>query len=398
MANRPRAPVSAIAAIAAIAACFGLVTWPGTFCGPVKQRFHVDFAKGTSTGSHGRLPPRPPRAVRQETKESSGWQRGWKAVLCLLGAGVFWTGMYLLFFTATSYITELVEHSPDLEVASFVLLSIIPITLVQKGAVEYGVVRPLTILANSMPSTGLKHVIESAIPGSRNLVVAVLIFFSVNLLASAAPEQAHVVLPKKFAALDPDGNGILTGPEFEGVVRSFSVKVLSALFHFELGLCAISAIQKPKGYSPQNQDVIDKYWRALDYRRPKAVALYLAMNAIILMSTVGGTLRAWGLSPKSILALGGVGGLAFGLASQNLVGNFMSGILLIVNRQFSVGDTIETNGVTGVVRSMGWTFIEIESGENLVMLPNMMVVNEMVTQIGHYSADNGNASAALKES
>ena len=76
----------------------------------------------------------------------------------------------------------------------------------------------------------------------------------------------------------------------------------------------------------------------------------------------------------------------------------MSGILLIVNRQFSVGATIETNGVTGVVRSMGWTFIEIESGENLVMLPNMMVVNEMVTQIGHYSADNGNASAALKES
>ena len=398
MTNRLRAPVSAIAAIAT---CFGLVTGLA-FCGPVKQRFHVDFAKGTRGISRGRLHhSRPPRkAVTQTNEESvSRWQRGWKAVLGLLGAGMFWTGMYLLFFTATSYITELVEHSPDLEVASFVLLSIIPITLVQKGAVEYGVVRPLTILANCMPSKGLKHIIESAIPGSRNLVVAVLIFFSVNLLASAAPEQAHVVLPKKFAALDPDGNGILTGPEFEGVVRNVSVKLLSALFYFELGLYGISAIQKPKGYSPQNKDLIDRYWRALDYRRPKAVVLYLAMNAVILMSTVGGILRAWGLSPKSILALGGVGGLAFGLASQNLVGNFMSGILLIVNRQFSVGDMIETNGVTGVVKSMGWTFIEIESGENLVMLPNVMVVNEMVTQIGHYSADNGNASAApLKES
>ena len=152
------------------------------------------------------------------------------------------------------------------------------------------------------------------------------------------------------------------------------------------------ALQKPNGYNPQNNDVIDTYWRQLDYRRPKAVALYLALNALILASTVGAALRAWGLSPKSILALGGVGGLAFGLASQNLVGNFMSGILLIVNRQFSVGDTIETSGVKGIVRRMGWTFIEIESGQDLVMLPNMMVVNAMVTQIDYYPTDSSKTS------
>ena len=364
--------------------------WPLAFCGPTVPAGPADFA-GRQLRSPHRLRQPPRKAVSSgDEKTLSGWQRAWKALLCLFGAGIFWTGLYLLFFTATSYITEMVEHSPDLEVASFVLLSIIPIILVQRGGVELGVVRPLTTLADCMPTKGLKHIVESAIPGARNLVVAVLIFFSVNLLASAAPEQAHVKLPKKFASLDPDGNGILTGPEFEAEVRNFSVKVLSALFHFELGMFGISALQKPKGYSPQNKDVIDKYWRDLDYRRPKAVALYLALNAVILMSTVGGTLRAWGLSPKSILALGGVGGLAFGLASQNLVGNFMSGILLIVNRQFSVGDTIETNGVTGKVRSMGWTFIELESEENLVMLPNMMVVNAIVTQVGHY----GNTTAS----
>ena len=144
-------------------------------------------------------------------------------------------------------------------------------------------------------------------------------------------------------------------------------------------------MQKPEGYPAKGKDVIDTYWRNLDFRRPKAVLLYLALNALILMSSMSGCLRAWGLSPSHILALGGVGGLAFGLASQNLVGNFMSGILLIVNRQFSVGDLIETNGIKGKVTKMGWTFIEIESGDDLVMLPNDMVVNAMVTQIGHYS-------------
>ena len=35
--------------------------------------------------------------------------------------------------------------------------------------------------------------------------MGVLLFFSVNLLASAAPEKAQLALPEKFAALDPDG-------------------------------------------------------------------------------------------------------------------------------------------------------------------------------------------------
>lgn len=228
--------------------------------------------------------------------------------------------------------------------------------------------------------------------------MGVLLFFTFNLLASAAPEQAQLVLPEKFKALDPDGNGILTAPEFEGEVRKFTVKLLTALAYFEplgmafegfewlrTGLFGLTAIQKPKGYGADGLDLMDRYWKGVDFRRPKTVVLCLALNASILLSTVSGVLRAWGLSPRSILALGGVGGLAFGLASQNLVGNFMSGILLIVNRQFSVGDMISTNGVKGRVKSMGWTFIEIESGSDLVMLPNTMVVNAMITQIDHYA-------------
>ena len=59
-----------------------------------------------------------------------------------------------------------------------------------------------------------------------------MLFFSINLLASAAPERAQIALPQKFAALDPDGNGVLTGPEFESVVRSFTVKEQTCLIFF----------------------------------------------------------------------------------------------------------------------------------------------------------------------
>jgi len=49
-------------------------------------------------------------------------------------------------------------------------------------------------------------------------------------------------------------------------------------------------------------------------------------------------------------------------------------------------------GVKGIVRRMGWTFIEIESGQDLVMLPNMMVVNAMVTQIDYFPTDSSKTS------
>lgn len=353
---------------------------------------HPELLRGSS---HTRdMRPMRTRAVESHSDASmSQWQKAWKAILSLFGGVTFGVGIYLLFFKATSSITSMVSGSPELEIASFVLLSLIPLILVQQGAVEVGVVEPMQTLASCMPTRGLKHIIQSAIPGTRNVMVGVLLFFSVNLLASAAPEKAQLALPEKFAALDPDGNGVLTGPEFESEVRKFTVKILTALFYFECGLFGITSLQKPDGYPPEGRDVIDTYWRNLDFRRPKAVVLYLALNALILMSTVSGVLRAWGLSPSHILALGGVGGLAFGLASQNLVGNFMSGILLIVNRQFSVGDFIETNNIKGKVTKMGWTFIEIESGDDLVMLPNVMVVNAMITQIGHYSRSSKPAAS-----
>ncbi|CAJ1392281.1 unnamed protein product [Effrenium voratum] len=251
----------------------------------------------------------------------------------------------------------------------------------RKGYVQYGVDQTCKALARVMPSPGLRHIVEVARPGLHNLMTGLLLFFSVNLLASAVPQQAKFVLPDKLKALDPNRDGVLTGPEVEELVRNFSLKLFSVLFYLESGLFGMAALQKPKDYQAQGKDVLDKYWRELDYRKPKAVLLFLALNAAIVSTTASGCLRAWGLSPRSILALGGVGGLAFGLAAQNLVGNFMGGILLIVNRQFNVGDIIDTNGVQGKVRRMGWINIEIQSGTDLVMLPNAMVLGQKITHI-----------------
>eukprot|EP00439_Symbiodinium_sp_Y106_P064137 s2688_g10.t1 len=262
-----------------------------------------------------------------------------------------------------------------------------------KGAVRLGVDKPLNTLARYMPTFGLQHIVKSAIPGAHNLMTALLLFFAVNLLVAAVPESVHFELPENLKVLDPDHNGILTGTEMGIVVRTLSIKLLRVLCYLETGLFALMAIAKPKSHQATSNDVIDQYWRSVDRKVMKPVIISILLHAVILLYTASGVLRTLGLAPRSILALGGVSGLAFGLAAQNLVGNFMSGLLLVLNRQFTVGDFIETNGIQGKVLAMGWTFIEIQRGEDLVMLPNSEVVGTTVVQIGRFSGAGGHASS-----
>lgn len=307
----------------------------------------------------------------------------------LVGGACFWGLMYWLFFKAVAHITKLVQAIPELEIGSFLALSLIPLLLVRKGAVRCGVDKPLDTLARYMPSFGLRHVVRSAVPGAHNLMTALLLFFAVNLLVAAVPESVHFELPEHLKVLDPDHNGILTGTELGIVVRTLSIKLLRVLCYLETGLFALTAIAKPKTHKATSNDVIDQYWRNVDRKVMKPVIISILLHAVILLYTASGVLRTLGLAPRSILALGGVSGLAFGLAAQNLVGNFMSGLLLVLNRQFTVGDYIETNGIQGKVLAMGWTFIEIQRGEDLVMLPNSQVIGTTVVQIGRLADPGG---------
>ena len=84
------------------------------------------------------------RASETDAKTLSQWQKTWKASLSLLGGVTFGLGIYLLFFKATSMITAMVSGSPELEIISFVALSLIPLILVQQG----GAVNPRSPLLN----------------------------------------------------------------------------------------------------------------------------------------------------------------------------------------------------------------------------------------------------------
>lgn len=64
----------------------------------------------------------------------------------------------------------------------------------------------------------------------------------------------------------------------------------------------------------------------------------------------------FGLSLSGLMAFGGIGGIALGLASKDVLSNFFSGVMLFYDRQFNIGDWISSpdREIEGTVQEIGW--------------------------------------------
>lgn len=82
----------------------------------------------------------------------------------------------------------------------------------------------------------------------------------------------------------------------------------------------------------------------------------------------------------SMLAGVGIIGLALGFAFQDIAANFISGVIIAVQKPFKVGDMIETHDYFGVIERITLRTIDIRqtTGE-VVWLPNKMVFENPVT-------------------
>jgi small conductance mechanosensitive channel len=83
-----------------------------------------------------------------------------------------------------------------------------------------------------------------------------------------------------------------------------------------------------------------------------------------------------------LLAVIGAAGFVIAFALQNSLGNFASGILILVFRPFDVGDMIEVSGILGTVKSMNLLSIQILTPDNkLVVIANNQVWGDAITNV-----------------
>jgi small-conductance mechanosensitive channel len=110
--------------------------------------------------------------------------------------------------------------------------------------------------------------------------------------------------------------------------------------------------------------------------------ILLYTGSTVLVITV---LRQIGLDVSTLLGAAGIIGVAVGFASQTSVSNVISGIFLLSERPFEVGDVIKVGDKTGIVSSIDLMSIKIRTFDNLfIRIPNQMVLNTEVTNITRF--------------
>lgn len=84
----------------------------------------------------------------------------------------------------------------------------------------------------------------------------------------------------------------------------------------------------------------------------------------------------WGYDVNGFIAGLGLGGLAFALAAKDLLANIFSGIVIIADKPFGIGDWIKTSDVEGTIEDINFRSTKIRTFEYaLVTVPNANLVN-----------------------
>ncbi len=89
----------------------------------------------------------------------------------------------------------------------------------------------------------------------------------------------------------------------------------------------------------------------------------------------------WGADVGGLIAALGVTSIVIGLALQNAVGGVISGLLLLFEQPFKIGDWLDTGDVRGRVVEVNWRAVHIETGSGIQIVPNSTLSGASFTNL-----------------
>lgn len=102
----------------------------------------------------------------------------------------------------------------------------------------------------------------------------------------------------------------------------------------------------------------------------------------ILVLTSISVMKELGFDLSVVLGAAGIFSVAIGFASQTSASNLISGLFLMMERPFSVGDIIRVGDTTGEVLSIDLLSVKVRTFDNLfVRLPNESMIKTQVTTL-----------------
>jgi small conductance mechanosensitive channel len=150
---------------------------------------------------------------------------------------------------------------------------------------------------------------------------------------------------------------------------TYSFQIAGAIFVFVLGMWIAGKVGK------KVENLMLK--RKIDVTLSAFTGSIVKVILIVMVAIIA--LRNLGISVTPLLAAIGALGLGFGLAIQGMLSNYAAGFTIIITRPFVVGDTIQVQGVNGLVSEvqLGYTIL-IDEDSVRIQIPNRLVIGEIL--------------------
>ncbi|HXZ13280.1 MAG TPA: mechanosensitive ion channel domain-containing protein [Candidatus Sulfotelmatobacter sp.] len=117
---------------------------------------------------------------------------------------------------------------------------------------------------------------------------------------------------------------------------------------------------------------------SIDRGRQYAIARACRYIVVLLGLTIG--LDTTGINLRSMVLLGGALGVGIGFGLQNIVANFVAGVVILWEGPVKVGDLIDVGSTTGEVVRIGARGTWVRTFDNeVIIVPNSDFVNNRVT-------------------
>ncbi len=118
----------------------------------------------------------------------------------------------------------------------------------------------------------------------------------------------------------------------------------------------------------------------LDLRTGVPIAISTIVGYVLVVTGAVLAMAALGIDLTKVTLLAGALGIGVGLGLQNVVSNFASGLILMLERPINVGDQIDVGGVVGEVKRIGVRSSTVRTGQGAeVIVPNADLASKQVT-------------------
>src|SRR5215218_9745835 len=139
------------------------------------------------------------------------------------------------------------------------------------------------------------------------------------------------------------------------------VRVVATVFGFVVLVLLLSGLN-----ATLFQGAPEGSWR----KRIPSIFLDVARFAVIAVGLAIMLAYIWGANVGGLFTALGVTSIVIGLALQNSVGQIISGLLLLFEQPFQLGDWIDAPTARGRVVEVNWRATHIDTGGGMMIMPN----------------------------